>query len=190
MSSGSDPVQSTPLARFACDYCRQKKFRCSRELPKCSACVPWPGPCNYSRDRLKSVPTHSQPSSVPVQGQPPTQGHESTPQLASTREDSTVGSRLCSIERTLDRLTALVENAVVQGSSEKEPRNDAQVPSRAHQSGSKNDDRAPRLFVGASHSFSFVREATEKFGRHLEILVVRLSKRRTLSLGSSFYRRP
>ncbi|KNB17274.1 hypothetical protein FOXG_21897 [Fusarium oxysporum f. sp. lycopersici 4287] len=38
------------LARYAfeCDYCKQKKFRCSKEFPKCSACKPWPGPCNYS----------------------------------------------------------------------------------------------------------------------------------------------
>ncbi|KAK1676145.1 hypothetical protein BDP55DRAFT_693403 [Colletotrichum godetiae] len=114
MSPGSYPGQSTPLARFAVSF--QDDHQCSRELPKCSACIPWPGLAII-------LATHS-----------------------------TVVSRLCSIERTLERLTALVENAVVQCSSEKEPRNGAQVLSRAHQS---------ELFVGASHSFSFVREATE-----------------------------
>ncbi|KAG5814279.1 hypothetical protein H9Q71_003290 [Fusarium xylarioides] len=45
-------LANSGLARYACDYCKQKKFsRCSKELPKCIACQPWPGPCNYSRDK-------------------------------------------------------------------------------------------------------------------------------------------
>ncbi|KAK1458660.1 hypothetical protein CCUS01_09137 [Colletotrichum cuscutae] len=161
MNSSNNPVQGTQVARFACDYCRQKKFRCSRELPKCSACLPWPGPCNYSRDRLKSAPTQSQPSSVPTQGQPGTQGNEPTPQLAVTRIDLTVESRLCSIEHKLERLASLVEKAVLRAASEKESESDAQTPSRANQASSQTDSRIPKLFIGESHSFSFVREATE-----------------------------
>ncbi|KAG7071366.1 Fungal specific transcription factor domain-containing protein, partial [Colletotrichum scovillei] len=157
MNSSDNPVQGTQVARFACDYCRQKKFR---ELPKCSACLPWPGPCDYSRDRLKSAPTQSQPSSVPTQGQPGTQGNEPTPQLAVTRIDLTVESRLCSIEHKLDRLTLLVEKAVLRAASEKESESDAQTPSRANQASSQTDSRVPKLFIGESHSFSFVREAT------------------------------
>ncbi|KAK7458515.1 hypothetical protein Landi51_01338 [Colletotrichum acutatum] len=161
MSSGSDPVQGTQVARFACDYCRQKKFRCSRELPKCSACLPWPGPCNYSRDRLKSAPTQSQPSSVPTHGQSQTQGSEPTPQLAGTRIDPTVESRLCRIEHKLDRLSSLVENAVLRAASEKESESVAHTVSRANQANSQTDPRVPKLFIGESHSFSFVKEATE-----------------------------
>ncbi|CVL06142.1 uncharacterized protein FMAN_03871 [Fusarium mangiferae] len=60
------------LARYACDYCKQKKFRCSKELPKCIACQPWPGPCNYSRDKpaLKgSVHERATPPSLDLKNQ-------------------------------------------------------------------------------------------------------------------------
>ncbi|KAH8807252.1 hypothetical protein F5884DRAFT_899683 [Xylogone sp. PMI_703] len=38
----------TSLSKFACDHCRAKRLKCSRELPKCSNCRPWPGACAYS----------------------------------------------------------------------------------------------------------------------------------------------
>ncbi|KAL7952701.1 hypothetical protein V8C34DRAFT_103894 [Trichoderma compactum] len=47
--SSPDPL-SVPLSRFACDFCREKKIRCSREQPKCATCRPWPGECVFSKE--------------------------------------------------------------------------------------------------------------------------------------------
>ncbi|KAI5459047.1 hypothetical protein BGZ63DRAFT_490965 [Mariannaea sp. PMI_226] len=47
------------LAATACEYCRQKKKRCTKELPKCANCRPWPGPCIYSRATAHKPPLPS-----------------------------------------------------------------------------------------------------------------------------------
>lgn len=39
------------LAKLSCKHCRAKKLKCSRELPKCDKCRPWPGPCEYPEYR-------------------------------------------------------------------------------------------------------------------------------------------
>lgn len=97
---------------------------------------------------------------MPIQKQSRTQSNEPTPHLGSARDDLTIESRLCSIERTLERLASLVENAVVRGATEKESKVDAQIPPRTHECSNKSDARAPELFIGDSHSFSLVKEAT------------------------------
>ena len=36
-------MQDKNLAEYACDFCHSKKLKCSREIPKCERCKPWPG---------------------------------------------------------------------------------------------------------------------------------------------------
>ncbi|KAL9083367.1 MAG: hypothetical protein Q9159_005817 [Coniocarpon cinnabarinum] len=48
------------LAPQACEHCRKKKLKCTRQLPKCERCKPWPGPCVYSVRERKPASAVSQ----------------------------------------------------------------------------------------------------------------------------------
>ncbi|KAH8807173.1 hypothetical protein F5884DRAFT_899619 [Xylogone sp. PMI_703] len=51
-SIASTPVRPAALAKSACDYCRAKKLKCSREIPQCSRCKQWPrSTCEYNHER-------------------------------------------------------------------------------------------------------------------------------------------
>lgn len=39
----------------ACDFCRKRKLKCSREIPNCSACIKYNKDCNYT-PRQRSIP--------------------------------------------------------------------------------------------------------------------------------------
>ncbi|KAK2063312.1 hypothetical protein LY76DRAFT_563433 [Colletotrichum caudatum] len=148
MDCSNDSASSTALARFACDYCRQKKFKCSRELPKCSACKPWPGSCDYKRDKPEPKPGVTHVNDWPK------------PPIAIT--PSSVEQRLQSIESSLQRLTEAVER-VLEATFEKPVLGNVPTTSRAtHTSDirASNDERTPGLFLGPSHSFSFLKEAS------------------------------
>ncbi|PTB75139.1 hypothetical protein M440DRAFT_337851 [Trichoderma longibrachiatum ATCC 18648] len=64
MSQNTPSSQRASLARFARAHCRQKKIKCSRELPKCAACRPWPGDCVYHRLSPTSQPAQTTPVQV------------------------------------------------------------------------------------------------------------------------------
>ncbi|KAL6924206.1 hypothetical protein FSST1_001480 [Fusarium sambucinum] len=132
-------MTGTDLARYACDYCRQKKFRCTREFPKCGACKPWPGPCNYSRD-------------IPNGGTSLT----TTATLAHDQKPDGVQIRLQNIENAIQDLTDVVNKAVVainEISSTSLKGNTILHTTSA-------DDQASRLYVGKQNSFAVLDDAT------------------------------
>ncbi|KAK2041079.1 hypothetical protein LZ31DRAFT_586737 [Colletotrichum somersetense] len=148
MDYSNDSAPSTVLARFACEYCRQKKFKCSRELPKCSACKPWPGSCDYKRDKLEPKLGVTNVNDRPK------------PPIAII--PSSIEQRLQSIESSLQKLTEAVER-VLEATSEKPfLGNNSTTPRTTHANDirASKDERTPGLFLGPSHSFSFLKEAS------------------------------
>ncbi|KAF5232622.1 hypothetical protein FAUST_8654 [Fusarium austroamericanum] len=133
-------MTSTALARYACDYCRHKKFRCTRELPKCGECKPWPVPCNYSRD-------------IPDTGTNST----TTAPLANTKKLNDVQLQLQNIEKAIRDLTDIVNKAVVainevSSTSRKED-------TSLHATSAEPDGQTSRLYVGKHNSFSVLEDA-------------------------------
>ncbi|KAE8324017.1 fungal-specific transcription factor domain-containing protein [Aspergillus sergii] len=129
---------SQRFARYACDHCRQKKLKCSRERPKCSICKPWPGGCHYSRE----ISSSSQPS---------------IDRVPETHTD--IEARLRDLEFTVQRLTNSVDRALQTILSAPLKPADPQSLTGPGQSASasvnvSNSD----LYIGPSHSFSFLRE--------------------------------
>ncbi|KAH7309771.1 hypothetical protein B0I35DRAFT_440596, partial [Stachybotrys elegans] len=59
-----EPAQPAELARYACTFCREKKIRCSRELPKCTSCRQWPGDCIYPARSYRSSGSKAAPRYV------------------------------------------------------------------------------------------------------------------------------
>ncbi|KAI3575586.1 hypothetical protein IWW34DRAFT_882234 [Fusarium oxysporum f. sp. albedinis] len=88
------------LTKFECDYCKQKKFRCSKEFPKCSACKPWPGPCNYSRDKPAVKVRVDEQTTRPSLG------------LTDQRSIEGLHDRLRKVEEAVQALTNAVTQAV------------------------------------------------------------------------------
>ncbi|EXM07504.1 hypothetical protein FOIG_02510 [Fusarium odoratissimum NRRL 54006] len=133
------------LARYACDYCKQKKFRCSKEFPKCSACKPWPGPCSYSRDKPALKVRVNEQTTRPSLG------------LTDQRNIEGLHERLRKVEEAVQALTNAVTQAV-----------DAiNHPSTNCQRGSENDrepheaiDLPSNLSVGDVDSFSFIKDTS------------------------------
>ncbi|OBS18819.1 hypothetical protein FPOA_10546 [Fusarium poae] len=140
-------MAGTDVARYACDYCRQKKFRCTREFPKCGACKPWPGPCNYSRD-------------IPNTGTSST----TTAALASGQKPDDIQFRLQNLETAIQGLTDIVNKAVVainEISSISMKDNNAIIPTTS----ADNDDQSSRLSVGKQNSFAVLDDATNSVHR-------------------------
>ncbi|KAE8152311.1 hypothetical protein BDV25DRAFT_128093 [Aspergillus avenaceus] len=95
-SSADRPI----LAHFSCDHCRRQKFKCSREIPKCSVCKPWPGSCVYSRDNPPMGPhSNTGPSIANSQANP-----QITPESIETRLER--------IERAIEQLAGSVNKIV------------------------------------------------------------------------------
>ncbi|KAL0932308.1 fungal specific transcription factor domain-containing protein [Colletotrichum truncatum] len=154
METDNSAVPENGLARFACDYCRQKKFRCSKELPKCSACKPWSSSCNYSRDKPAGSQSH-----VLLEPKPPTGA-----QAVTSATD--IESRLQNIEHIVERLTQSVDQIVAAVVPKKLARNPS-VSFPNVTSGSagpsntitaEHKDPAPNLFIRPAHAFSFLKE--------------------------------
>ncbi|KAF3808274.1 hypothetical protein GCG54_00006893 [Colletotrichum gloeosporioides] len=130
--------------------------RCSKELPKCSACKPWPSACTYSRDKERTLSTKDQTAL-----QPKTSGPAET--------SSTIGAleqRLQNIERSILNLTKSVEQ-VLSAVSPQDSTNtvSSSISESATMTGkvdqvtaSLNEAQVPNLFLGPSHSFSFLKE--------------------------------
>ena len=43
----------------ACDFCRKRKFKCTREIPQCTKCIQYSENCNYSPRKRRSTLTKS-----------------------------------------------------------------------------------------------------------------------------------
>ncbi|KAF5682491.1 transcriptional regulatory [Fusarium circinatum] len=139
-------LANSGLARFACDYCKQKKFRCSKELPKCSACQPWPGPCNYSRDKpaVKSS-VNEQATRAPLD-------------LTNWQSIERLNERLQKVEEAVQALIPTVADGV-EAVNHGPSTNYAQVVEK--ECGSQDGkDSHPSLSVGDVNSFSFLRDTS------------------------------
>ncbi|KAF4456491.1 hypothetical protein F53441_1395 [Fusarium austroafricanum] len=148
MASGASATKSGILARYACDYCKQKKFRCSKELPKCSACQPWPGPCNYSREKPAAKPERTIHPSSTLAGQETTDG---------------IHQRLEKVENAVQALTDTVNRALeAMNQAAATPRDNVPSVDKVHTI--DKTDQAPKLFVGNSNSFSFVKDTSASIG--------------------------
>ncbi|KAK1987780.1 hypothetical protein LZ30DRAFT_579566 [Colletotrichum cereale] len=124
--------------------------RCSRERPKCSACKPWPGSCDYTRD--KPTPT-SGTTHVNDRQKPP-----------CAVNPSSIEQRLQNIENSLQKLSEAVEKVLQATTAKPSPDNNGTTPIVTQASDihalKLKDERTPGLFVGPSHSFSFLKEAS------------------------------
>ncbi|KAF4960809.1 hypothetical protein FSARC_10361 [Fusarium sarcochroum] len=125
--------------------------RCSKELPKCSACKPWPGTCDYSRD-------HPAPKPRTINTQ------ESTSYSASaiqTRAEN-IDQRLKNVEDSIQALT----NTVIKVLEAVNAINPTQNSSAGEKHRNTRDvstdkiDQGPNLFLGNSHSFSFLKDTS------------------------------
>ncbi|KAF5551851.1 fungal specific transcription factor domain-containing protein [Fusarium mexicanum] len=134
------------LARYACDYCKQKKFRCSKELPKCSACRPWPGPCNYSRDKpaLKSS-VNEKATRAPLD-------------LTNWQSIERLNERLQKVEEAVQALTPTVAEGV-EAVNHGPSTNYQQVVAKECRS-QDGMDSSPSLSVGDMTSFSFLKDTS------------------------------
>ncbi|KAJ5297882.1 Transcription factor [Penicillium antarcticum] len=130
------------FARFACDFCRHKKLKCSRELPKCSNCKPWPSSCNYLRDKSSSTP----PASNPIQ--------------QASEPESTFGLRLQRLENTVQQLANSVDQALQAIRPISSDKGSRKRPSSTQDPISQNNISDSKLYIGPSHSFSFLKEAS------------------------------
>ncbi|KAE8414804.1 fungal-specific transcription factor domain-containing protein [Aspergillus pseudocaelatus] len=135
-ASGSRASQR--FARYACDYCRQKKLKCSRELPKCNTCKPWPGSCHYSREMSSS--SRSSIDRVP-------EAH------------SDIEARLRQLEVTVQRLTNSVDRALQTIlSAPPKPTDTARLTRHCQSVTNTESGSSSDLYIGSSHSFSFLQE--------------------------------
>ncbi|KAF5579608.1 transcriptional regulatory [Fusarium pseudocircinatum] len=139
-------LANSGLARYACDYCKQKKFRCSKELPKCSACQPWPGPCNYSRDKPALKSNFNEQATC------------ASLDSASRPSIERLYERLQKVEKAVQALTPTVAEdveAVNHGPST----NYQQVFGKEGEPQDGNDSR-PSLSAGDVNSFSFLKDTS------------------------------
>ncbi|EKJ71761.1 hypothetical protein FPSE_08029 [Fusarium pseudograminearum CS3096] len=89
-------TRSSGIARLRSQDIKSDSARCTRELPKCGECKPWPVPCTYSRD-------------IPDTGTSST----TTAPLANTKKPNDVQLQLQNIEKAIRDLNDVVNKAVV-----------------------------------------------------------------------------
>ncbi|WXC52419.1 hypothetical protein QX201_012076 [Fusarium graminearum] len=133
-------TRSSGIARLRSQDIKSDFVRCTRELPKCGECKPWPVPCNYSRD-------------IPDTGTSST----TTAPLTNTKKSNDVQLRLQNIEKAIRDLTDVVNKAVVainevSSTSQKEELS-------FHTTPAEPDDSTSRLYVGKHNSFSVFEDA-------------------------------
>ncbi|KAI8414420.1 hypothetical protein FOFC_04030, partial [Fusarium oxysporum] len=133
------------LTRFECDDCKQKKFRCSKEFPKCSACKPWPGPCNYSRDKPAVKVRVDEQTTRPSLG------------LTDQRSIEGLHERLRKVEEAVQALTNAVTQAV---DAMNHTSTNCQRGSEKGHAPHEARDPPSNLSVGGVNSFSFIKETS------------------------------
>ncbi|KAL7812758.1 hypothetical protein V8C26DRAFT_436739 [Trichoderma gracile] len=143
MSQNTPLSKRAGLARFA------PSTRCSRELPKCAACRPWPGDCVYHR--LSPTTQPAQPPSVDDSTKPPS---------TFSQNINNVDQRLSRVEKALDTLSDAI-NASLTPSTASRGVSDASYMS-SHPDvdvltpRSRIGEDAPELFLDDAHSFSYL----------------------------------
>ncbi|KAF5557172.1 transcriptional regulatory [Fusarium phyllophilum] len=137
-------LANSGLARYACDYCKQKKFRCSKELPKCTACQPWPGPCNYSRDKPALKGTASERATRP------------SLELTKSQSIERLHLRLQNVKEAVQALTPTVTQGG-EAVNHVTSTNYQQVSEKECESQDGKDARS-NLSVGDVNSFSFLKD--------------------------------
>ncbi|KAF4426551.1 transcriptional regulatory [Fusarium acutatum] len=137
-------LANSGLARYACDYCKQKKFRCSKELPKCIACQPWPGPCNYSRDKPA------------LKGRVNERATRPSLDLTNRQSIERLHERLQKVEEAVQALTPTVTEGV-EAVNYVPSTNYQQVSEKECESQDGKDPRS-NLSVGDVTSFSFLKD--------------------------------
>ncbi|KAF4975331.1 hypothetical protein FZEAL_7864 [Fusarium zealandicum] len=160
MEQGNPAVTSDGLARYACDHCRQRKLRCSRDLPKCNACEPWPGTCNYSRE-------HAVPNLKPAGSE--ASSTESISML--TLKAESIDQRLQKVEAAIQGLAVTVnkilEVVVPSKPTAHTPTATTATTKQIYPLSPYKCEKAPELSLGPSHSFSFLGETPA----HIEAVV-------------------
>ncbi|RAL08544.1 uncharacterized protein BO97DRAFT_353820, partial [Aspergillus homomorphus CBS 101889] len=123
-----------------CDFCRQKKLKCSRELPKCNSCKPWPGDCNYSRDNVNVM-------SVTIIVSTRSLDH-------SSAEERTIVNRVQHLEQLVQQLTQSVDKALQAIGSASAGRDNSRTPTESHQEiVAKKNHSSPKLYIGSQPGF-------------------------------------
>ncbi|KAL7944065.1 fungal-specific transcription factor domain-containing protein [Trichoderma barbatum] len=158
MSQNIPPSKGVGLARFACTHCRQKKIKCSRELPKCAACRPWPGECVYHRLAPVSKP-----------GETVTTNEAAKPEaVILAQRPSNVDQRLSRVEKALDSLSDVISTSLITSGGN---RGVSEAPSTTAKSDSEKSTLsrpqlgevdAPKLALDESHSFAYLAEASRR----------------------------
>ncbi|EPY53285.1 transcription factor [Schizosaccharomyces cryophilus OY26] len=98
----------------ACDFCRRKKIRCNRELPRCQNCLVYNEVCHYSK-RLKRYSLKMKCDTQAKNWQPLHESEDSPNYENSTspdlRDNDSLHVRLRNVENKLDKLLSLVEDS-------------------------------------------------------------------------------
>lgn len=103
---------------FACDYCRDKKLKCSKEKPKCSNCKAWTSDCSYSHDRRAPKRRRLAASTSSEQTQPDGPRHE---RKALEERMERVESTLMNFQSSIQQLTRMMETSTGQANGENLP---------------------------------------------------------------------
>ncbi|RTE83923.1 hypothetical protein BHE90_001530 [Fusarium euwallaceae] len=149
MNDNASSSKPPDLPRFACDFCREKKIKCSKELPKCAACKPWPSECIYSKQ------------GAAVKSRVPKARDEENrqPQPATVSEPLKVEDRLRRIENSLEHLTKAVNQLLVTSGSKTGPQayQDSSLSNKSGNPASAPETERPPH--GPIHTFSPLDEA-------------------------------
>ncbi|KAH8885855.1 hypothetical protein GQ53DRAFT_876698 [Thozetella sp. PMI_491] len=124
-------------------------WRCSRELPKCNNCRPWPSSCDYSREKL---PILGKDTSL----RRPEPGATTTP---SPPKSGGIEGRLERLENTVEQLSASVNRILDSVTLPHQKRSIAQTPRRPAGSVVEKSSFIPQRATNPSHSFAFLKEA-------------------------------
>ncbi|PYI00082.1 hypothetical protein BO71DRAFT_312305 [Aspergillus ellipticus CBS 707.79] len=121
--------------------------RCSRELPKCGNCRPWPGSCEYSRDRSSSPPSLKR----------------------SPEKDKSIVDRLQRLEETVQSLSNSVERALRTIGQVSHGKDNPEKPTAPNSTVPKESTRTDSgLFIAPSHSFSFLKDTSATMEANLQ----------------------
>lgn len=210
--------KSTPsrrLAGRACEHCRTRKLRCSRERPKCGNCRPWPGPCNYedlSSSTTSEILGRERPCSI-------AQTRVSRPNYSNEERIDILEASMNDLKQTVAHLTSLISerpqltesfsgkgNEVASDSQETdnvEVEGDRAFLGRSNAISLLDDDDAQRDQAReVARDFSTTHLGTHDFQRHRACRTYFIPSQETgdvwlrgmrfmlysLSLGSSLYR--
>ncbi|EHK47021.1 hypothetical protein TRIATDRAFT_46040, partial [Trichoderma atroviride IMI 206040] len=115
--------------------------RCSREIPKCAACRPWPGECVYHR-------------------QNPIAQSDKKCSVTSLQYSKGVDQRLSRVEKALETLSETINTSLNKNADSEPP----SITTKSHEAAPSHQPPAeafesPELTLDDSHSFAYLGEA-------------------------------